>query len=123
MKKILISVFTFSSFFTFSQDVSWEYYQEIDGVIVSTRNIECYNNEILTFEIKNTNNYKVTISWYEEVWINDICKQNGESQEHYRSITLNAEETAQGDCTFKDSFYIGSKVHLSEKVMNLTHFQ
>ena len=123
MKKILILLFTLFYFTSFSQDIIWENYKEIDGVIVNKGSIECYDNEILTFEIKNTNNYKITVSWYEEVWVDGVCKQNGASQEHYRKITLNPEETVQGDCTFQKSFYIGSKVYRGSKVMILTHFQ
>ena len=123
MKKVLILLFTVFSVSSFSQEVIWEKHKEIDGVIINKGNILCFNNEILTFEIKNTNNYKISISWYEEVWINDICKQNGKSQEHYRELILNPGELVQGDCTFQKSFYIGSKVHRGSEVMTLTHFQ
>ena len=116
-------LFTVFSILSFSQEVIWEKYKEIDGVIINKGNIECFNNDILTFEIKNTNNYKISISWYEEVCINDICKQNGESQEHYRELILNPGELVQGDCTFQKSFYIGSKVNRGSKDMILTHFQ
>lgn len=123
MKKELILLFTSFTFFSFSQGVIWESYKEIDGVIVNKGNIECHNNELLTFEIKNTNDYKVIISWYEEVWINGMCKQDGSSQEHYRKIMLDSGEIVQGDCNFKESVYIGSKVHRGNQELILTHFQ
>ena len=116
MKKELILLFTSFTFFSFSQGVIWESYKEIDGVIVNKGNIECHNNELLTFEIKNTNDYKVIISWYEEVWVNGMCKQDGSSQDHYRKIILDS-----GD--FKESVYIGSKVYRGDQELILTHFQ
>ena len=123
MRKRIILLMTLLSFVSFSQEVIWENHKEIKGVIINKGTIECHNNELLTFAIENTNNYTITISWYEEVWINDVCKQNGESQEHYRELTLLPEEIVQGDCTFRQSFYIGSKVVRGTQTLLLTYFQ
>ena len=77
MKKLLILLLTIFSFSSFAQDVNWENYSEKDGVIINKGMINCNGNELLTFEITNTNNQKVVISWYEEVWVDGVCKQNG----------------------------------------------
>ena len=122
MKKVIVLLFVFIGLFSFSQDVNWESYKEIDGIIIQKGNIECNNNELLTFEIENTNSYQVVISWYEEVWVNDVCKQNGQSQEHYREVILNPGETIRGDCTFQESFYIGFNITRGNRILSLTNF-
>ena len=69
MKKLLILLFVLFGIAGFSQDIVWKEYENISGVIIKTSNIVCHNNEILTFQIENSNDYQVTISWYEQVWI------------------------------------------------------
>ena len=122
MRTILLSVVMLFSCYFYAQENTWEIYKEIDGVIIEKTSIECHDNEIMTFKITNTNNYKVIISWYEETWINDVCKQDGMSQEHYKSLTLSADSSVEGDCTFKESFYIGSKILRGNKELILTDF-
>ena len=122
MKKLLILLLTVSSFSSFSQDVNWKNYSEKDGVIINKGMIDCNGNELLTFKITNTNNQKAVISWHEEVWVDGICKQDGKSSEYFRTLTLNPNEIVAGSCSFKESFYIGSKVKRGNRVMTLTAF-
>jgi len=122
MKKVLILPFLFWSFISFSQDVNWKNYSEKDGVIINKGMIDCNGNELLTFEIINTNNQRVVISWYQEVWVNGVCKQDGKSSEFFRTLTLNANEIIAGSCSFQNSVYIGSKIKRGNKTMVLTHF-
>jgi len=122
MRKLLILLLTIFSFSSFAQDVNWENYSEKNGVIINKGIIDCNGNELLTFEITNTNNQKVVISWYEEVWVDEICKQSGESSEDFRTLTLNPNERVTGSCSFQKSFYIGSKIKRGSRVMTLTSF-
>ena len=122
MRKLLILLLTIFSFPSFAQDVNWENYSEKDGVIINKGMINCNGNELLTFEITNTNNQKIVISWYEEVWVDGICKQNGESLEDFRTLILLPNEKVEGSCTFQESFYIGSKIKRGNRVMTLTSF-
>ena len=122
MRKLLILLLTIFSFSSFAQDVNWENYSEKNGVIINKGMIDCNGNELLTFEITNTNNQKVVISWYEEVWVDGACKQNGESSEDFRTLTLNPNEKVAGSCSFQKSFYIGSKIKRGSRVMTLTSF-
>jgi hypothetical protein len=122
MRKLLILLLTVSSFSSFSQDVNWKNYSQKDGVIINKGMIDCNGNELLTFKITNTNNQKVVISWYEEVWVDGICKQDGKSSEYFRTLTLNPNESVAGSCSFQKSFYIGSKVKRGNRVMTLTSF-
>ena len=103
MRKLLILLLTIFSFSSFAQDVNWENYTEKNGVIINKGMIDCNGNELLTFEITNTNNQKVVISWYEEVWVDGVCKQNGESSEDFRTLTLNPNEKVAGSCSFQKS--------------------
>ena len=122
MRKLLILLLTIFSFSSFAQDVNWENYTEKNGVIINKGMIDCNGNELLTFEITNTNNQKVVISWYEEVWVDGVCKQNGQSSEDFRTLTLNPNEKVTGSCSFQESFYIGSKIKRGSRVMTLTSF-
>ena len=122
MRKLLILLLTIFSFSSFAQDVNWENYSEKNGVIINKGMIDCNGNELLTFEITNTNNQKVVISWYEEVWVDEVCKQSGESLEDFRTLTLNPNEKVTGSCSFQKSFYIGSKIKRGSRVMILTSF-
>ena len=122
MKKLLILLFTVFSFASFSQDVNWENYSQKDGVIINKGMIDCNGNELLTFKITNTNNQKVVISWYQEVWVDGVCKQDGKTEEYFRTLTLNANEFVEGSCSFNKSFYIGSKIKRGNRVMTLTSF-
>ena len=122
MRKLLILLLSVFSFSFYAQDVNWENYSEKNGVIINKGMIDCNGNELLTFEITNTNNQKVVISWYEEVWVDGICKQDGKSSEYFRTLTLNPNEIVAGSCSFKESFYIGSKVKRGNRVMTLTAF-
>ena len=70
----------------------------------------------------NKQNSNDLISWFEEVWVNDICKQNGNTEEFKRSVSLQANEKVSGDCSFKESFYIGYKVKRGDSEMKLTFY-
>ena len=122
MKKGIILLFSILSFSVFSQENAWVNVEELDGVTIEESVIKCGNNELLTFRISNANPYSITISWFEEVWINDICKQTGNSEEHFRVLSLKSGEEIKGNCSFQDSFYIGSKIKRGNKTMVLTHF-
>ena len=122
MRKLLILLLTVFSFSSYAQDVNWENYFEENGVIINKGMIDCNGNELLTFEITNTNSQKVVISWYEEVWVDGVCKQNGRSSEDFRTLTLNPDEKVVGSCSFQESFYIGSKINRGSRVMTLTSF-
>ena len=122
MRKSLILFALFWSTISFSQQSDWKIYTEIDGVKFETKTIECDGNEILTFRISNSNHYSVSIIWYEEVWVDGLCKQSGESNEDERELQLLSNEVISGSCDFKKSFYIGSKINRGSRVMSLTHF-
>ena len=122
MRKLLVLLLTVFGFSSYTQDVNWENYSEKNGLIINKGMIDCNGNELLTFEITNTNNQKVVISWYEEVWVDEVCKQKGESSEDFRILTLNPDERVVGSCSFQESFYIGSKINRGSKVMTLTSF-
>ena len=107
---------------SFSQYSLWEPYMDVDGVKFETKTIECFDNEILTFKISNTNDYSVYISWNEEVWVDGVCKQTGDSDEDVRELILLPGEIEEGSCDFKESFYIGSKTSRGSRLMTLTHF-
>ncbi len=122
MKKVLILILTIFSFNSFSQSGKWENLMEIEGVKIDKTIIECGVNELITFRFSNLNNYNVSVTFYEEVWVDGLCKQDGFSEEYYRELSLKANEIISGSCSFADSFYIGSKIKRGNKTMVLTHF-
>ncbi|MGY8951489.1 MAG: hypothetical protein ACKVJW_06870 [Flavobacteriales bacterium] len=122
MKKVLILILTIFSFNSFSQSENWENLMEIEGVKIDKTIIECGVNELITFRFSNLNNYNVSVTFYEEVWVDGQCKQDGFSEENYRELSLKSNEIISGSCSFADSFYIGSKIKRGNKTMVLTHF-
>lgn len=122
MKKVLILILTIFSFNSFSQSENWENLMEIEGVKIDKTIIECGVNELITFRFSNLNNYNVSVAFYEEVWVDGLCKQDGFSEENYRELSLKSNEIISGSCSFADSFYIGSKIKRGNKTMVLTHF-
>ena len=122
MKKVLILILTIFSFNSFSQSEKWENLMEIKGVKIDKTIIECGVNELITFRFSNLNNYNVSVAFYEEVWVDGLCKQDGFSEENYRELSLKANDIISGSCSFADSFYIGSKIKRGNKTMVLTHF-
>ena len=122
MKKVLILILTIFSFNSFSQSEKWENLIEIEGVKIDKTIIECGVNELITFRFSNLNNYNVSVAFYEEVWVDGLCKQDGFSEENYRELSLKSNEIISGSCSFADSFYIGSKIKRGNKTMVLTHF-
>jgi hypothetical protein len=122
MKKVLILILTIFSFNSFSQSEKWENLMEIEGVKIDKTIIECGVNELITFRFSNLNNYNVSVTFYEEVWVDGQCKQDGFSEENYRELSLKSNEIISGSCSFADSFYIGSKIKRGNKTMVLTHF-
>jgi hypothetical protein len=122
MKKVLILILTIFSFNSFSQSEKWENLMEIEGVKIDKTIIECGVNELITFRFSNLNNYNVSVAFYEEVWVDGLCKQDEFSEENYRELSLKANEIISGSCSFADSFYIGSKIKRGNKTMVLTHF-
>jgi enamine deaminase RidA (YjgF/YER057c/UK114 family) len=95
---------------------------EIEVVKIDKTIIECGVNELITFRFSNLNNYNVSVTFYEEVWVDGQCKQDGFSEENYRELSLKSNEIISGSCSFADSFYIGSKIKRGNKTMVLTHF-
>ena len=122
MKKALILILTIFSFNSFSQSENWENLTEIEGVKIDKTIIECGVNELITFRFSNLNNYNVSVTFYEEVWVDGQCKQDGFSEENYRELSLKSNEIISGSCSFANSFYIGSKIKRGNKTMVLTHF-
>lgn len=122
MKKVLILILTIFSFNSFSQSENWENLMEIEGVKIDKTIIECGVNELITFRFSNLNNYNVSVTFYEEVWVDGQCKQDGFSEENYRELSLKSNEIISGSCSFADSFYVGSKIKRGNKTMVLTHF-
>ena len=122
MKKVLILILIISSFTSFSQSGNWENIAEIEGVIIDKTIIECGVNELITFRFSNLNSYNVSVAFYEESWVDGICKQDGVSEEIFRVLSLKSNEIISGSCSFMNSFYIGNKIKRGSRVMTLTSF-
>ena len=97
------------SFISFSQQSEWEFYKDIDGVKFEIRTIECLVMNYLHSEFQ-TRDYSVYVLWKEEVWIDGICKQNGDSSEDERKLKSSSLEKLKDLLVTLKSFYIGSKV-------------
>ena len=122
MRNIVVVLFSFLCMSSFSQSEKWEKFKEVDGVIIDIILLECSDNEILTYKFTNTNNYNIVLDFFEEVWVDNICKKNGNSEEDKSTIHLRSNEIIVGSCSFQQSFYVGFKIKRGNSVMALTHF-
>ncbi len=122
MRKTIFLILLIFVMTSFGQENLFEKYKEIDGVEIKKAIVECNGNQVLTFSFRNDNSHSVKLSWYEEVWMDGICKQNGSGEENFRTLTLSANQIIEGDCDFRESFYIGSKIKRGKRFSLLTFF-
>ena len=122
MRKTIFLILLTFVMTSFGQETLFEKYKEIDGVKIKKAIVECNGNQVLTFSFTNDNSHSVKLSWYEEVWMDGICKQNGSGEENFRTLILSANQIIEGDCDFTESFYIGSKIKRGKRFSLLTFF-
>jgi hypothetical protein len=107
MKKIfltLISIFIFSAV-VFSQSNDWEMYSENNGVLIYSKTSDCHmpsqglHQEMMLLKLVNTTNQNMQIDFDVEYWAMEECMNCESITEDHRSITLNAGESIEGECS------------------------
>lgn len=101
----LASTFIFCSIISFSTDsAKWTNYASISGVEVNYQEVDCYSNDApaqkaYLIQVKNTNNYRVSISWDLYVWYNNVKQEmNVATGENHYNLTIEANQELVGNC-------------------------
>tara|TARA_B100000809_G_C15128984_1_gene527552 strand:- start:3037 stop:3486 length:450 start_codon:yes stop_codon:yes gene_type:complete len=106
---LLLSVIVQFGFGQIKPNKNWTAFLKYEGVDVEYKYAPCntnkVNNQILVlFRFINASSDKVTLSWGEERWVNNICSNCNSvaSQEKTKRITLEPYQTIEGDCSSKE---------------------
>jgi len=121
------------SFSAFSQSQVVEKMNDViakDGISVSSGLQNCddvkngISKEYVLLDVHNENSFPVELSFKKNLWFDgkcNSCASNG--SELIVSITLEANEEAQGTCDNKDGLRIFSKMLNLDKVRKLTNYE
>lgn len=83
----------------------WREYFQNDQVKIETNTQTCSNaqagtsNNYILLRISNKTNQEVEVSFFKELWYNDVCSNCNGGDEAKTSIVLKANETVEGSCT------------------------
>lgn len=113
----------------FSNAQQWTEYAEVDGVKIFESEIECRENNIppqlaVIFKVVNTTNKQITIEWDLQIWYNDVAHENDSDAENHMSITLEPNQSIEGDClTPSGALYIYKDFLVYKAKQKLTQFE
>jgi len=121
-----ISVSTYS----WSQNSEWTLYQNVDGVNIYTKNVDCNAKNIpdqkaVLIKVENTLNQECTIEWDEVIWYNGVQHTlNLSDGENHSVVELGKKEAQTGDCeTPRGALYIFSDFITYDSDTKLTKFE
>ena len=122
-----LAILFLSTFFSFSNtqitEDDWILYFENDKCIIEYKKQNCiyedfFNQEYIILQLTNKTNEKLTVSWNEERWYDNICSNCEQETEEYRKITIvNANQILVGQCNFHSNLKIFS--NFSEKLEDM----
>ena len=129
LRKItLLGLLMISSIFATAQQ--WKEYATVDGVKIYNAEVECRDNNVppqlaVLLKIENTTNQSITIEWDLKIWYNGVehKKDIADGENHY-SITLDPNQSIEGDCgTPNGALYIYKDFLVYEAKQKLTNFE
>ena len=92
-----LAILFLSTFFSFSNtqitEDDWILYFENDKCIIEYKKQNCiyedfFNQEYIILQLTNKTNEKLTVSWNEERWYDNICSNCEQDTEEYRKTTM-----------------------------------
>ena len=101
----------------------WTVYFENDRCIIEYKKQNCdfedfFNQQYIILQLTNKTNNKLTVSWNEERWYDNICSNCEQDSEEYRRTTIvNANQIIVGQCNFHSNLKIFS--NFSEKLEDM----
>jgi len=128
-------ILIFSSYALFAQEtnadkVKWTLYKELNGVQISYKYVECNDihngifKEMLYFQLINTTDISMNISFNEEIWYNNKCVSCGKnSPEYHKEFVLEPGGELGPDCDSGNNLKIFSKFLNNTKASELTKFE
>lgn len=117
MKLKLLSFFVVFAIFSSTAQTDWTIYKQQDGVNIYMKKSHCdfnmgYDQEWVLFKYENTNNYKVTLIWDLEMYIDNQCQTcNDLNGEYHRVLELAPGESIEGECKIAED----ERLHLFSK--------
>lgn len=115
---------------SWSQSTEWVLYENIDGVNVFTKEVDCYAKNIpdqkaVLIKVENTTNDACTIEWDEVIWYNGIQHtKNLTDGENHATVELEKKQTKSGDCEVpRGALYIFSDFITYDSDTKLSKFE
>lgn len=106
MKKFILPLAVFAAFvFIMAGSAEWTEYKTVDGVKFSEKSVEQTidkTNEThswIVFQIENTNDYDIKVTWKQDIWYNGVCRtcDQPEPSGYMFEKVLKAGESISGD--------------------------
>ncbi len=133
---LLLLFFTFFSSWslqaqeTNADKVKWQLYSELNGVQIFYKNVECNDvhngiySEYVYFQIVNTTDIPMEVSWDEEIWRDNKCMSCGKNPaEFHKELTLDSGDIIEPTCKTKRELKIFSKFLNNISASELTKFK
>lgn len=104
MKSLFTFILTVLVGFTISAQ-NWETYKDTAGVKIEYKKVHCsmnagFDEERVIFKITNNSNQEITLDWDFHLYFNGVCRTcNSTSGEYAKTLTLQAGQSAEGDCS------------------------
>lgn len=132
MKSFFFLIFFIIAIRSFSQSaIEKNQIYSSDGIEINLKKVDCIDKakgiekQILYFEMINSNNYPVNISFKRELWYNNICDACiSNSSEYFINQNIQSSSSIQGGCTSKiPSLNIFVKMLNLDNVRQLTNYE
>ncbi len=115
---------------TNADKVEWQLYTELNGVQIFYKNVECNDvhngiySEYVYFQIVNTADVAMSVSWDEEIWRDNKCFSCGKNPaEFHKEIILDPGDIVEPSCKTKRDLKIFSKFLNNISASELTKFE
>lgn len=110
--------------------VKWQLYTELNGIQIFYKNVECNDvhngiySEYVYFQIVNTTDVAMSISWDEEIWRDNKCMSCGKNPaEFHKEFIIDAGDIIEPTCKTKRQLKIFSKFLNNISTSKLTQFK
>jgi len=113
-----------------SNKVKWQLYSELNGVRIYSKKVECNDvhngifSEYVYFQIVNTTDVAMSVSWDEEIWRDNKCMSCGKNPaEFHTEFIIDAGDIIEPTCKTKPELKIFSKFLNNISSSELTKFK
>ncbi len=125
-----LSVSNISAQETNAEKVEWQLYSELNGIQIYYKKVECNDvhngifSEYVYFQIVNTTNVAMNVSWDEEIWRDNKCMSCGKNPaEFHKEFVIDAGDIIEPTCKTKRQLKMFSKFLNNISPSELTQFK